>query len=114
MGFLRDACGGDVYSIRSKAAGIRAGCPGWERHRPLMLRLGTREAPGGHHCSWCTDAEGIRTKLLSAQRADQPRWGDDPDKTRIAYIQCLIRRGARIVCTSTWWLGLKALTKKFC
>ncbi len=59
----------------------------------LNLQIGSASSPGGHHCSWCLGAEGIRTKLVSAQRADKPRWGDDPAKTRPAYIRELIRKG---------------------
>jgi hypothetical protein len=37
--------------------------------------------------------QGIREKLLSAQRHDTPRWGDYPEKTELPYIEELIRRG---------------------
>ena len=47
----------------------------------------------GYHCSWCYDPEGIRTKLLSAQKHDKPRWGDYPEKTDVNYIAKLIRIG---------------------
>ena len=30
--------------------------------------------------------EGIKTKLQSAQRHDQPRWGDFPDKLDLQYL----------------------------
>ena len=47
----------------------------------------------GYHCSWCYSPEGIRTKLLSAQKHDKPRWGDYPEKTDVGYIAKLIRTG---------------------
>ena len=47
----------------------------------------------GHHCSWCYSPEGIRTKLLSAQKHDKPRWGDYPEKTDLGYIADLVRVG---------------------
>ncbi|TRY71144.1 hypothetical protein TCAL_09420, partial [Tigriopus californicus] len=54
----------------------------------------------GFHCSWCYSPEGIRTKLLSAQKHDSPRWGDYPEKTNVTYIAGLIRSGA-------WFDGTK-------
>lgn len=47
----------------------------------------------GYHCSWCYNPEGIRTKLLSAQKHDKPRWGDYPEKTNLTYISKLIQTG---------------------
>ena len=47
----------------------------------------------GYHCSWCYSPEGIRTKLLSAQKHDKPRWGDYPEKTDLNYIAELIKTG---------------------
>ena len=47
----------------------------------------------GYHCSWCYSPEGIRTKLLSAQKHDKPRWGDYPEKTDLKYIADLIKTG---------------------
>ena len=47
----------------------------------------------GYHCSWCYSPEGIRTKLLSAQKHDKPRWGDYPEKTNLTYIAELIKTG---------------------
>ena len=37
--------------------------------------------------------EGIKTKLQSAQRHDQPRWGDYPDKLDLQYLAGLVRTG---------------------
>ena len=54
---------------------------------------GTIEHYAGYHCSWCYDPEGIRTKLMSAQKHDKPRWGDYPEKTDVNYIAKLIRIG---------------------
>ena len=58
----------------------------------------------GHHCSWCYSPDGIRTKLLSAQRADKPRWGDQPEKLQLPYISGLIKTGK-------WFDGSKPLGK---
>ena len=55
--------------------------------------LGSIGHYAGYHCSWCYDPEGIRTKLLSAQKHDKPRWGDYPEKTDVNYIAKLIRTG---------------------
>ena len=55
--------------------------------------LGGLEHYAGYHCSWCYSPEGIRTKLLSAQKHDKPRWGDYPEKTDVGYIAKLIRIG---------------------
>lgn len=35
----------------------------------------------------------IRTKLMSAQKDDKPRWGDFPEKTDLGYIRRLIKSG---------------------
>ena len=55
--------------------------------------FGQIERPAGWHCSWCFNASAIRTKLLSAQVDDKPRWGDYPEKTNITYIESLIQNG---------------------
>jgi len=47
----------------------------------------------GWHCSWCFDVGGIRTKLVSAQNGDFPRWGDYPAKRNDTYIRGLIANG---------------------
>ena len=48
---------------------------------------------GGWHCSWCYQPEGIRLKLVSAQRHDKPRWGDYPEKLDLDYIAGLVETG---------------------
>jgi beta-1,4-mannosyl-glycoprotein beta-1,4-N-acetylglucosaminyltransferase len=58
----------------------------------------------GYHCSWCYNPEGIRTKLLSAQKHDKPRWGDYPEKTDVSYISGLIQKGG-------WFDGKKPFIK---
>ena len=55
--------------------------------------LGSLDHYAGYHCSWCYTPEGIRTKLLSAQKDDKPRWGNYPEKTDVNYIAKLIRTG---------------------
>ena len=55
--------------------------------------LGDAPHYAGWHCSWCYPPEGIKTKLQSAQRHDQPRWGDYPDKLDLQYLAGLVRTG---------------------
>jgi beta-1,4-mannosyl-glycoprotein beta-1,4-N-acetylglucosaminyltransferase len=55
--------------------------------------LGSIGHYAGYYCSWCYNPEGIRTKLLSAQKDDKPRWGNYPEKTDLKYIEKLIRIG---------------------
>lgn len=62
-------------------------------HRIREWDIGTLGHYAGYHCSWCYTPEGIRTKLLSAQKHDKPRWGDYPEKTNLTYIEQLIRTG---------------------
>jgi len=47
----------------------------------------------GWHCSWCLDVDGIRTKLVSAQNGDFPRWGDYPAKLNATYIRARVAKG---------------------
>ena len=54
---------------------------------------GSGEDVAGWHCSWCMDVNRIRTKLVSAQNGDFPRWGSYPEKLNITYIRGLVRRG---------------------
>ena len=56
----------------------------------------------GFHCSWCYNAEGIRTKLLSAHVDDKPRWGDYADKIDLNYI-------GRLIATGGWFDGTQPL-----
>ncbi len=103
-GFLRDVCDGDVYLVRGLK--MERNCTGWREYVRTLpdadkeeasgaptLRIGTEDHPGGHHCTYCLDPEGIRLKLLSAQKADKPRWGDNPAKTKLKYIEANIRKG---------------------
>eukprot|EP00096_Caligus_rogercresseyi_P011072 TRINITY_DN4245_c0_g1_i1.p1 TRINITY_DN4245_c0_g1~~TRINITY_DN4245_c0_g1_i1.p1 ORF type:complete len:387 (+),score=60.14 TRINITY_DN4245_c0_g1_i1:421-1581(+) len=62
-------------------------------HDVRVWNIGTLGHYAGYHCSWCFDPEGIRRKLLSAQKNDNPRWGDYPEKTNLTYIQTLIKSG---------------------
>ena len=55
----------------------------------------------GFYCSWCYDPEGIRLKLVSAQKNDKPRWGDYPEKLDPQYIGSLVDKG--------WFDGSKPL-----
>lgn len=55
--------------------------------------IGTVGHYAGFHCSWCYKPEGIRLKLLSAQKNDKPRWGDYPEKLDLNYISNLIKNG---------------------
>jgi beta-1,4-mannosyl-glycoprotein beta-1,4-N-acetylglucosaminyltransferase len=60
-----------------------------------MVKMGIVGDYAGHHCSWCFPPEGILVKLMSAQRADTPRWGDYPEKLEINYISNLIKTGTK-------------------
>ena len=60
----------------------------------LFFQIGYLNHYAGHHCSWCLDASSIRSKLLAAQKADTPRWGDYPEKLDLKYIQNLIDTGS--------------------
>ncbi|XP_040565710.1 beta-1,4-mannosyl-glycoprotein 4-beta-N-acetylglucosaminyltransferase [Lepeophtheirus salmonis] len=62
-------------------------------HDVKVWNIGTLGHYAGYHCSWCFQPEGIRRKLLSAQKNDKPRWGDYPEKTNLTYIQKLIKSG---------------------
>jgi len=64
-----------------------------EGHVIKQWDIGTLDHYAGYHCSWCYSPEGIRTKLLSAQKNDEPRWGNFPEKTNLTYISHLIRTG---------------------
>jgi len=88
---LKNKCMSNVYNIRSMKCIYEP---------PLEIGLPGNYA--GHHCSWCFSPEGIKLKLLSAQRADTPRWGDFPEKLDLNYIQSLTRKGL-------WFDGQKPL-----
>lgn len=64
-----------------------------EGHTIREWEAGSLGHYAGYHCSWCYPPEGIRTKLMSAQKHDKPRWGDYPEKTELSYISKLIRIG---------------------
>lgn len=66
---------------------------------------GSGKDVAGWHCSWCLDLDGIRTKLVSAQNGDFPRWGDYPEKLNITYIEGLIARGV--------WFDDKSRMKRY-
>lgn len=58
----------------------------WQVGSPMVI--------AGWHCSWCfLSPEGIRTKLISAQNGDSPRWGDYPEKTDLDYLRYIIKMG---------------------
>ena len=60
---------------------------------PSEWTLGGLGHYGGWHCSWCYEPQGIRQKLVSAQRHDKPRWGDYPEKLDLDYIARLVEEG---------------------
>jgi len=64
-----------------------------QNHTLKDWTLGTIGHYAGFHCSWCYTPEGIRTKLMSAQKHDKPRWGDYPEKLNLTYIEGLISKG---------------------
>ena len=61
-----------------------------------LLQIGYSHNYAGHHCSWCFKPEGIREKLLAAQKSDTPRWGDYPEKLDLNYINSLIKEGKSV------------------
>ncbi|XP_040566404.1 beta-1,4-mannosyl-glycoprotein 4-beta-N-acetylglucosaminyltransferase isoform X2 [Lepeophtheirus salmonis] len=64
-----------------------------QSHNLKTWSIGSIGHYAGYHCSWCLQPEGIREKLLSAQREDRPRWGNYPEKTKLTYIRSLIESG---------------------
>lgn len=62
-------------------------------HPVMEWNIGRIGAYAGFHCSWCYPPEGIRLKLISAQKDDKPRWGDYPEKLDLGYIANLISNG---------------------
>ena len=95
---VREVYDGKVMSIRRNylnkppllgrvEAYIRSGNPVME------WNIGQIGAYAGFHCSWCYKPEGIKLKLMAAQKDDKPRWGDYPEKLDLNYIAGLIRDG---------------------
>jgi beta-1,4-mannosyl-glycoprotein beta-1,4-N-acetylglucosaminyltransferase len=98
MRMIRQVYDGKVMSIRRN----------YLTTEPLLSRVETYKKSGhpvkewnigevgayaGFHCSWCYSPEGIKLKLMSAQKDDKPRWGDFPDKLDLGYISGLIQNG---------------------
>lgn len=100
MAMVWEVCQNNTFLIRKDMSGyidfqerISRYSEAHPGRRVMPWTAGTVEHYAGHHCSWCYDAEGIRTKLLSAHLDDKPRWGDYPEKLDIDYINKLIRNG---------------------
>lgn len=98
IGMIRQVYDDKVMSLRRNyltaapffsrvAAYVKSG------HSVMEWNLGRVGAYAGYHCSWCYPPEGIRLKLMSAQKDDKPRWGDYPEKLDLKYIANLIRDG---------------------
>lgn len=83
--YLRDHCSNQVYQLRARKC--------IANFHSDVFEMGTDGNYAGHHCSWCYDPSGIRIKLISAQKADGPRWGDYPEKLDLSYIITLIQDG---------------------
>ena len=89
--FLRDVCENNAICLRRNLIfnPKMMHFPGEKR----IFSIGKSTLYGGHHCSWCFNAEGIRNKLINAQQNDKPRWGDYPEKLDLGYINSLIKGG---------------------
>lgn len=96
LAFIKYVCDNDLIQLRRVSA--------YTLNTDLYLRafnrsvrpwyIGMPDGPfAGWHCSWCFHPKGIRTKLVSAQNGDFPRWGDYEDKKDLNYIAGLIKEG---------------------
>jgi len=80
-------------------------------HRVRLWFFGDVDRFAGWHCSSCLDPEGIRTKFMSAQNGDFPRWGNFKEKMELSYIKSLIKDGKWFDgSTSRWVKGNMAAT----
>ncbi len=96
MSFLRNESKTTRKRVTRSANGNLANLGIMQVSRPIKRRnheLADNQLFPGYHCSWCYNPEGIRTKLMSAQKHDKPRWGDYPEKTNVTYIAKLIKTG---------------------
>lgn len=90
VAFLRDVFHGNIYYVRNAKSRLKMNP---KLSSITTTHIGTESFYAGHHCSWCLDPAGIRTKLLSAQKSDTPRWGNYPEKLKLDYISGLIQSG---------------------
>ncbi len=96
IGMLRDVYGNNGMLMRRNVWSddlLKKRVEKYGRSKIREWDFGKLDYYAGFHCSWCYNPEGIRTKLLSAQKHDKPRWGDYPEKTNVTYIAELIRTG---------------------
>lgn len=98
LGMVRDVYDDKVMSVRRNYLSIEPGLSRVEAyiksgHSVMEWNIGQVGSYAGFHCSWCYKPEGIRLKLVSAQKDDKPRWGDFPEKLDLNYIAGLIRDG---------------------
>jgi len=98
VGMLRDVYGNNAWSLRKnlwshKTFKDRLLKYNQTHAKPQEWTLGDLGHYGGWHCSWCYNPQGIRQKLVSAQRHDKPRWGDYPEKLDLDYIARLVEEG---------------------
>ncbi|XP_078467134.1 beta-1,4-mannosyl-glycoprotein 4-beta-N-acetylglucosaminyltransferase [Lampetra planeri] len=96
VGALREVYGGNGIMLRRRHYYDMPRFRDYERRSGTRMErwsVGTASRHAGWHCSWCFPPEGVRTKLVSAQNGDFPRWGDYPEKLDMDYIKNLIRTG---------------------
>jgi beta-1,4-mannosyl-glycoprotein beta-1,4-N-acetylglucosaminyltransferase len=97
MRMIREVYDGKVMSIRRNyltTEPLLSRVEIYQKNHPVKeWNIGQVGAYAGFHCSWCYNPEGIKLKLMSAQKDDKPRWGDYPEKLDLDYISGLIRTG---------------------
>ncbi|XP_064472773.1 beta-1,4-mannosyl-glycoprotein 4-beta-N-acetylglucosaminyltransferase-like [Ornithodoros turicata] len=89
--YLEKVLQDDAYGIRKVPPYEAEDLYGEEVER-WIIGMGN-ETHGGWHCSNCLPIPLIKVKMLSAQSADGPRWGDYPDKMNESYILYLVNEG---------------------
>ena len=97
MRMIREVYDGKVMSIRRNyltTEPLLSRVEIYQKNHPVKeWNIGQVGAYAGFHCCWCYNPEGIKLKLMSAQKDDKPRWGDYPEKLDLDYISGLIRTG---------------------
>lgn len=96
IGMLRDVYKNYTHGIRSGRISI-GDFPEFkvyrQSHHIRLWHAGDLNYFAGWHCTSCFDPEQIRTKFMSAQNGDFPRWGSFKEKMNLTYIARLVREG---------------------
>ncbi|EDO34809.1 predicted protein, partial [Nematostella vectensis] len=99
IGMLRKVYHDDSNIVRDVHHGVtkNKGNDFQEYRKQYLVSMWYLGEDGGHfagwHCSSCFHPEGIRTKFLSAQNADWPRWGSIKEKMDLNFIKSMIKQG---------------------